>query len=218
MVDKLLDIILGPKLCPLCETTKIGQNDYFCHVCAKKVKKPEGILEIHTPPLDFSFYLFDYEGFVAKCIRSFKFKGEVSLWGFFNKCITEHTETLKRTFSGYDIIIPVPGKKKDNDTRGYDHVFLIASYLSKILNINIAGDILKRTPSGKHQKFLNSKQRSYNASKNYTINSGKNFKKRKILIVDDVRTTGTTLKHISKGLVHNGAANVAAFTLARTPI
>ena len=109
-------------------------------------------------------------------------------------------------------IIPVPLHKKRFLWRGFNQSEILALELAKKLGLSMEKDIVVRSRFTKPQTKLNSAQRQSNIKNAFEVN--KTLKPTKILIVDDVFTTGATVNEIARILKQNGAKDVWALTLA----
>jgi len=122
-------------------------------------------------------------------------------------------ENLKK----YDIIITVPISKKRKKERGYNQSILIAREISKIINAPIAKNILYKTKNTVPQSSLNKKQREENAKGVYKATNIANMYNKKILILDDIYTTGNTVNECARVLIEKGIkrTNIGVLTIAK---
>ncbi len=119
-------------------------------------------------------------------------------------------------FKDCDFLIPIPMHRKDIKKRGYNQSVFIAKNLSKITKIPVKYNCLNKTKSTKQQVGLNYENRIKNLSKAFTVNKQCAHKTFKVVLVDDVFTTGSTINECAKTLLkHNISARF--FTLATTP-
>lgn len=122
-------------------------------------------------------------------------------------------ENLKK----YDIIIIVPISKHRKKERGYNQSYLIAKEISKIIKIPIAKKILYKIKNTVPQSSLNRKQREENAKGAYKIRNTTKLYNKKILLIDDIYTTGNTVNECAKVLMHNGVKreDIGVLTVAK---
>lgn len=113
---------------------------------------------------------------------------------------------------GSDLIVPVPLHWTRLIMRRYNQAALLAKELSKISGNHADNQILKRTKATRSQKGKKD-QRRKNVRKVFTTNANLNGKK--ILLVDDVLTTGATVDECSKTLIYAGASEVRVLTFAK---
>ena len=129
---------------------------------------------------------------------------------------------LARAYMTYniqaDIIVPVPLHKEREQQRGYNHAHLLAEVCSSILNIPLHTEILVRRRATLAQVDLKLRDRRHNVTGAFVCSpafaTGALFE-RKILIIDDVSTTGSTLEACAAPLFAAGAMTVWGLVLAR---
>ncbi len=114
-----------------------------------------------------------------------------------------------------DCIMPVPLHSTRLRERGYDQAALLARELAAQIKLPVLSQGLERTRITEAQTSLSAPDRRKNVAGAFTA-SGPWVKGRSVLLVDDVCTTGSTLDACTEVLRRVGAANVFAFTLART--
>ncbi|MBR4949533.1 MAG: ComF family protein [Clostridia bacterium] len=127
-------------------------------------------------------------------------------------------DKIKKSYIGvdFDIIAPVPLHKRKFRKRGYNQSFLLAKWISKKSDIKLIGDLLikwKETP-GQHK--LNREERRKNLKDSFKVNEKYDIKGLRILLIDDVITTGSSLNECSRMLIKMGADSVYCATLAAT--
>lgn len=117
-------------------------------------------------------------------------------------------------FGKYDIIGAVPIHKKRMLERGYNQSELIAKEIAK----NIQGieykKLLKKTKNNQTQSELKKEERLENVKNVYEIQNKQIIQDKKIILFDDIYTTGSTVNECSKVLKENGAKEVLVLTLA----
>ena len=155
-----------------------------------------------------------YEGEVRDAILRFKFNDATiyaNLFGsFIADCIEENLK------GSYDIITWVPLSKKRLKKRGYDQAMLLA--MSAALNINdVAVELLFKNTDVPAQSGVGSaEKRRANISGVYSVADEELVRGKRILLIDDIVTTGATLSECAKTLKYSGAEEVLCCTLTRT--
>ena len=104
----------------------------------------------------------------------------------------------------YDIITTVPISKKRQKKRGYNQTELIAKELCKILSKRLNKNIIYKIKDNTPQSMLNKKQREENIKGVYIVKNIKSILNKKILIIDDIYTTGNTVNECARVLVNKG--------------
>ena len=112
------------------------------------------------------------------------------------------------------MITPVPLGRKRLQERGYNQVALVARPLSYELGLRYAPNVLTKTRETRSQVGLNAQERRENVSKAYQADPLA-MKRKSILLMDDVSTTGSTISACAEALLSAGAKEVYAITIAR---
>lgn len=158
--------------------------------------------------------MFKYDGLIRNLILKYKFNEKPYLYRSFIKFFEIYQKEYAQ-FDFYDIIVPVPISKKRLKTRGYNQSYLIAKEISKILNIKLENDILSKQKDNIAQSTLNKSEREENVKCVYKLVNENKVKNKKILLIDDIYTTGSTVNECSKILTNAGAKKIDIFTIAK---
>ena len=160
-------------------------------------------------------HIFKYEGIIKEKIRQYKFGNQAYLCEFFAEIIYSNKKVMKY-INNYDYIVPIPLHKYRNRERGYNQSFLILKALAqKNKNIIIKNNILQKQRNIKPQSGLNKLERKNNIKNAYTIMTNLEIKNKKILLFDDVFTTGSTTNECSRILKENAAKKIGVLTIAK---
>lgn len=160
------------------------------------------------------FYCFEYTGIVRKYMIKYKFNGAAYISNFFARQILKNkkaSEILKL----YDIIISVPMDKEKKIKRGYNQTELITQIISKELEILEGKNILFKLKGAKTQSTLNKENRKTNIKDVYFVNNNINIRNKKIILLDDIYTTGATVNEISSKLKEAGAKEILVLIIAK---
>lgn len=109
----------------------------------------------------------------------------------------------------------MPISKGRLKTRGYNQSFLIAKELSKNLNIKLINNCLYKTKNIIEQSKLNKEDRIQNIEGVYSLKDTKLIENKKILIFDDIFTTGSTVNECSKILLKASPKKIGILTIAK---
>lgn len=159
-------------------------------------------------------YIFKYEKLVRKLILQYKFFDKAYLSNTFEKIILNN-ENNCRILKLYDIIISVPMYKNKKKERGYNQTELIAKKISENLNIKFEKNCIKKIRNTKVQSKLNEKQRKENIKNAFIVNNKINLKNKKIILLDDIFTTGSTVNEISRILKSSGVKEILVLVIAK---
>lgn len=162
-------------------------------------------------------YIFKYTDIIRDTIIKYKFNEKSYLYKTFSYLILNN-EKIINYINKYDYIICVPIHKKRKKSRGYNQSELIIKDVCKNnKNIKIENNILIKIKNVKPQSSLDKKARVTNIKNAYILNM-KNKEKildKKILIFDDIYTTGSTANECARVLKTYGAKKVGILTIAR---
>ena len=153
-----------------------------------------------------------YDNPVArKAITSLKYDGLQGLDGHIAELMNKFLKQNGIEFKNHEVITYVPMHKDKEVFRGFNQARLIAEKLAALTGLPCFPLLtkLRRTPS---QMLLNRDQRLNNL---FGVFESKNCEGENIILIDDVTTTGTTLKECEKELYQAGAASVTCFAFAR---
>ena len=124
-------------------------------------------------------------------------------------------ENFCRFLKRYDIIVPVPISNKREKQRGYNQSMLIARQLCKQLNIELVGNSLIKSQNIIEQSKLSKEERQKNIQGAYKLINSKKIQNKKILLIDDVFTTGSTANECCKTLYKTKIKEVDILTIAK---
>ena len=218
--------LLYPKRCLACDKVllNIEKERGICQACVKQVKLvgPDYCLKCGTPTynneelchncknttryFEQNKAIFQYTGQMKDTMYRFKyFNRRCYAKAFADHAVKIYGPWLKE--QKIDAIVPVPMYKPKERRRGYNQAAVFARALSKKINIPVDESIVIRQSDTTAMKQLNHLKRKKNLLKAFT--TPKNIVQfRKVLVVDDIYTTGTTLDEVSKALKDGGITEV----------
>ena len=208
---KKLINILYPNQCVMCR--KLNESS-ICVRCYKTLDLNIKIDRYKDKSFSEHLYIFKYESKIRNLIIDYKFNDKAYLNNFFVKIILKN-EKICRKIKKYDIIIPVPIHIKRKRQRGYNQSELIARKIAKHLKLELVTNCLIKQKSTVPQSSLTKKQRQENVKQVYKIINAQKIKDKRIIIFDDIYTTGATANECARVLNENGAKEVLIFTLAK---
>lgn len=234
MIKLLIDLtkeIFFPKFCYGCRK----HNTYICSICLNKLivdhdnycpycKKPNLLgLSCEKCKSNFKlkgiFSIFRYDGLGKILIKKIKYKLVREVFVDLFKNIPKSTILdLKKVAEiiPQATIIPVPLHKKRYQRRGFNQAEIFGKYLSSIINIPINYDLVYREINTQPQaQIIENKKRIANVKNAFTLNTSFDFKDKNFIIVDDVWTTGSTIKEIVKMLKSHKAGKIYSIVMAR---
>ena len=208
---KKLINILYPNQCAICGKSN---EDSICSRCYKTLELNTKIDRYKDKNFNEHLYIFKYEGKIRNFIIDYKFNDKAYLNNFFVKIILKNKK-ICRKIKKYDIIIPVPIHIKRKRQRGYDQSEIIARKIAKYLELELVTNCLIKQKNTVQQSLLTKKQRQENVKQVYKIINEQKIKDKRIILFDDIYTTGATANECAKMLKENGAKEILIFTIAK---
>lgn len=216
----------GTYLCTDCiHLLEISENNYC--LCQKPFRLPPNPDSINgkckncqDKKLSGLYFALSYKNKLAqKLIRSFKYEPYIKdLAKTLASLLIEHfIKTNKNTEKIWEnsVLIPIPLDKNKLKIRGYNQSEELAKELGKIIKIPIENDILMKNKSTKPQMELKKEEREKNLQNVFEVKNFARVANKKIFLVDDVYTTGSTMQECARILKNSGAKQVWGITLAR---
>ncbi len=214
MLETIQELIYPPK-CGICGKL---DEEYLCKICRQKLEK-EAIWEIQenqNPQNNYNerMAIFPYSKIIRKYILQYKFGEKAYLYQTFTNFIIKNQKVFQK-IQKYDMIIPVPISKKRKQERGYNQSTLIAREIAQKANIKIITNALYKIKHTIEQSKLNQEQRKQNAKNVYAIQKQETLKNKKILLIDDIYTTGITANKCCEVLKQAEPQKIGVLVLAR---
>lgn len=125
--------------------------------------------------------------------------------------VSKHIDLFKQNF---DIIIPIPLHRHKLQQRGYNQSEFLAEGMNQSTNLPIAIDVLKRTKYTQSQTLHNRSGRFDNVNEAFRIDRPEKIQNKRVLLIDDVITTGATLEAAGEALLRQPIKSLNIFTLA----
>lgn len=210
MLEKILDFVY-PKKCLICG--KKGENKYICEDCFSNFDKKVNLRKVRNKPYEYVLWIDRYENLRRNIIR-FKFYGAPYYSEYFGMILLKDKENFD-FLKTFDLVIPIPMFKKKKLKRGYNQAELLANYLSKQLKINISNNNLVKTRENKTQSLLSKEERRQNVKDVFKVTNSEKILNKKIILVDDIITTGTTISEASRILKESGVKKIVVVSIAK---
>ena len=193
--------VLFPQKCLGCKK----ENEILCPDCLLKINRPD------TPHLNGIHIAANYQDLVLKkALWMLKYQGVKQLAKPLAELIRERI--WKKLETENWLVVPVPLSKNKLRHRGYNQAELIAGELSD----NVRADILFKKFHTKSQvEVKNKEERLANIIGSFEIKNPEKIKGKKIILIDDVLTTGATMREAKKVFKQAGAKKVVGVVVAR---
>ena len=163
---------------------------------------------------DEHLYVFKYEGTVRRYILKYKFQDKSYLYKTFVNFLLKN-EKFFEIIKSYDTIIPVPISKKRRKERGYNQSYLLAKEIAKKTGINLENNCLLKRKNIIEQSKLNKQDRIENVQGVYELINSKKLVNQKIILLDDIYTTGSTVSECCKILKTASPNKIVVITIAK---
>lgn len=205
--------LIFPNVCGVCEN--ICKND-LCPKCKIKFKKNSRVKIDNYNNKNFKkhLYIFKYDGIIKERLLKYKFGEKAYIYKAFVNFLIKNKKVC-RFLKSYDIIIPVPIHYNRKVTRGYNQSALIAKQLAKKIGIAYEENVLFKKVNNKPQSTKNKEEREQNVVGVYYTKNKEKIYNKKIILLDDIYTTGSTVNECSKTLKMAGAKEIDIITIAK---
>lgn len=210
---KILDFLFPPK-CSGCGKHGI----YICELCLRKLPKAE------LPKETWINAIFDYRNqHIRDLIWKLKYRGVKQIAEIFGILLYERilAEIAEESlFRGKveTILAPIPLTAKKLKSRGFNQSELMAKAIVNLDRENLffyKPDLLLKTRETKSQMSIrNRSERLENIKNSFAVSNVKQARDKRIILIDDIATTGATLSEAKKVLLSSGARAVKAFVIA----
>lgn len=234
MFDLLMDVMFPQQACSLCqrpglfwsrkpwcadcdqEIRRLDSSRSHCSICGKYLCSGGDICadcKETAPPFFVARAVGPYEGKIKKSIKLLKFVGQRNLarrMGEMMACIVKEDPR----YQDIDLIVPVPITQNSLMQRGFNQAELLANRIGQCLKKTVKSDILIRIRETPSQRELTRELREENLKNAFCLKSCRPVENKKILLVDDVYTTGSTTRECTKVLLEGGAREVVVITWA----
>lgn len=207
--------LIYPPICGICG--KLNSN-FLCNKCQKKLESQAKFKIEKNSNTNYYFeehlYIFEYQGMIRKVILNYKFNDKSYLYKTIVNFLLKN-EKYFQILQFYDTIIPVPISKKRRKERGYNQSELIAKEIAKNIQKEYNKQCLFKTKNITEQSKLNREERQKNIQGVYKLYNPQKIQNKKILLIDDIYTTGSTVNECSKILIQAQPKKIGVLTLAK---
>lgn len=226
--DELVNLVLPPA-CIVCGARIDDQAQVICSDCETGVRPPAGsrcpvcgeamsgesCVNCQHEEFAFDSYhaMFGYQGTVRDLVHQLKYEGFISPAGYFAAQMSELMQDDEQLRS-CDLVCSVPLHRVRKRERGYNQSELIAYAAAVLAGLPYTQPVVRRTYT-RSQTRLSRAGRKKNLQGAFKVSEPELVRGKKVILVDDVFTTGTTLHEVAKELKHAGAEQVMALTVAR---
>jgi len=197
--------LLAPQLCPGCDLPLRRTEVSFCDGCKPLIEPASRAFQPPAP----TAAAFVYGGPLAEAIRAVKYQGRTD----YIPALGGMLSTAALPYAGLvDAVIPMPLHPKRLRARGFNQAALLARSVSRKLGVQLDLGILERIRDTPEQAGLSRSDRVLNVKGAFRVRT--RDRTGRVLLIDDVRTTGATLASAAEVLLEAGFNSVYSLTLA----
>jgi len=219
MIERILRILaphpcsgcgkLGTILCLDCKYNITHEPFVGCILCGKP--ENNGICTSHNSPIERAFTVSSRTGALEDAINRLKFHNTKAAAASLAELFHESLPSLPADIQ----LVPIPTVRSHIRQRGYDHVELIVSQFAALRHLPIARPLLRKTRTTQHT--VGKDARRSQSAEAFGLNEDDSLLGTRVLLVDDIVTTGSTLVAAAQ-LLKNAGATVWVATLAYQPL
>ena len=213
---KAINNLLFPtrNLCYLCMETKTKDslNNFICKGCYDFLEIVHRKADLDLPSIGEAYYTLIYNRYMRDIVADYKFNGKSYLYKPLAQLMlgTIKKRDLQKDI---DIIMYMPSHRRKEAKRGYNQAHLLATYIGKDLDIKVSHNNLIKVRHTKDQNKLNRSERLTNLNNSFRVKDKEEIRDKRILLIDDIITTGATMEESSKELIKNEAKEVLGLAL-----
>jgi len=221
--DKLLPRACRVPICEECLATFEAPPEKKCALCGQPLA---GMSAAEGEPLvcracQGKTYAFDrarsfgiYDGPLVRAILLLKWERIEPLGSWFAQRLAELAAREAELLAG-DVVVPVPLHRDRERERGFNQAGLISKPLARKLGLPHKAVLLMRTKPRPNKQLLSFEERWESVRGAFATRPGSQVDNKRVLLVDDVMTTGATLDACARALLESGAKSVIGLTVAR---
>jgi ComF family protein len=233
---KLIELLVFPSSCRLCAAILdepgerivcrdclgrlVPRQGPVCPVCGRFLESageehPCGRCLEAPPAFSFHRSCGAYAGTLKDVVLLFKYRKCAPLSRPLARLAEASLASEARLWEGADFLVPVPLHRARRRDRGFNQSRLLARDLAKGRGMKVLGGVLVKARNAPPQAGLRATEREKNVVGAYAVRRPDRIRGRTLVIVDDVTTTGATLRECARVLMQAGAKEVRAITLAQ---
>lgn len=206
LFDSILSLV-APDCCAACDLPLEGDERGFCGGCRVLLEPVEAARRPPSPTAS----LYAHRGPLADALRRFKYEGRSDLAPVLGGLCAD----VAHVYAGHvDCVVPLPLHPSRRRSRGYNQAALMAWPIARKLSVPMRVGVLSRMRYTKPQVGLSAAERLRNVELAFC--ASRTLAGQRVLLVDDVTTTGATLSSARKALRAAGVEDVLALTLSHS--
>ena len=210
-----MDFLSAEKLCPHCRARLVPRNIRSCRCCALPLEGTQthicGRCAVDPPPWDAVAVWGLYRAALRDALLRLKFDGELTLAPVLAGCLLQASACLPRP----DAILAVPQHPRHLCDRGFNQAHELVRGLQKQGDLPLRPELLQKVRHTPAQAGLTAQDRARNLRGSFAARP--DVRGLRLWLVDDVMTTGSTMREACRCLKVAGASSLCVLVVARTP-
>lgn len=198
-------------LCYFCRSRDLKLEGYICVSCREKLNIVHREVLLDSAKLERCFYSTVYDRFMKDMVKRFKFNDSSYLYKPLGAILCS-TMVEKNIRDQVDYVAFIPSHRRKEALRGYNQSELLAGFISKEFDLPLFKGLVKVRPT-KDQHFLSEGGRRTNLNEAFKVRGAQEIKDKRILLVDDILTSGYTMEEVAGCLMENKARGVIGLAL-----
>lgn len=221
--SSLLDLI-SPRACTVCGRRLSLSENVLCTACNLHLPRTNCHLRPYdnelahlfwgTVPIErcAAYFFYLHHSNTARLIYNLKYNHQPEVGRMLGKMIAEEY-ALQGFFEGIDVLVPMPISKARKRERGYNQCEEIVKGVQEVTGLPIYNKVVVRKEFIKSQTHLDKQERMENVKDAFQLQDSTALQGKHILIVDDIVTTGATIKSLAGELLKAGGIKISIFAL-----
>lgn len=224
-----INTVILPKVCFGCNAHLSRGEEHLCTLCRNDIPLTEYNFNVENPVdrifygrIDVkkasSFLFFRENSIVQQLIHHLKYRNQPQIGVFLGDWYGQRLKEENSPITEMDFVVPVPLHRIKMRKRGYNQVSLFAKRLAHHLNAELAENVLKKTANTRTQTKKGRIGRWQGNKALYILENTDKLKYKKILLVDDVITTGATMEICARTLLDVPGVDLYIASMSVVPL
>lgn len=220
--SRLLNHIFTRNTCVICGQ-QADQAYALCGYCEHQLPVIEQMADVnnqfihhHRHHWDQLYGFYHYNGYIESLIKAFKFNHSLTAGHILSHLFVMQAERCMTNISDYDCLIPMPIHRWRHVKRGFNQVQILTKSLARACHLSIDTRLCHRARYTPYQNQLAPEKRVMNVKQVFRLSHKPCYQR--VLIIDDVITTGSSLDELARCLKSQGVDQVDACALAASTL
>lgn len=212
LLDPIHNLLFPTKdLCYFCGEHYDNIEKFICFSCKETLEVLNREIILGSDSIDRVYYSLLYNRHTKELMKGFKFNNKSYLYKPFGEIMVD--TIIEEGICSIDLIMYVPSHRRKEAIRGYNQSELLGRYISESLNLPMSHNNLIKTKYTKDQSSLDRYERENNLKDAFKLRNKNEIYDKRILLIDDILTTGSTMIESSSILIKNEAREVLGLSL-----